>query len=303
MKQKFRLWTVLPMLCLLLCACAVNHENPDNSDSAAESLTEGAYTDTQPVSEAPSESSETLAETSTETTTTTTTTATTTAETATSAETTTLPEAQPVHSPLYIEGVSVEDVLLYFNEVCLDCEFSYGGDSGVVQKWMQPIRYKVHGDATDKDMAALADTAAQLNAIPGFPGLVEAQEDWETMLPIYFCDGPELVDRMGSNFTEDNWGATTFWYEENMIYDAIICVRSDIDQFSRNSIIIEEIYNTLGPVQDTEYRTDSVIYQYSNDNQAMSEVDVLLLRLLYHPDMLCGMNAAECETVIRSLYY
>ena len=29
----------------------------------------------------------------------------------------------------------------------------------------------------------------------------------------------------------------------------------------------------------------------------------LLLQLLYHPDIRCGMNAAECEAVIRGLYY
>jgi hypothetical protein len=28
-----------------------------------------------------------------------------------------------------------------------------------------------------------------------------------------------------------------------------------------------------------------------------------LTKLLYHPDMKCGMNAAECEAVIRNLYY
>ncbi len=290
MKQKICLWSVLPALCLLLCACASHSESSDESVPAANAPTESVYFDTQSVSETAPESSETaITQTSTETT--------------TSAETTTLSETQPVHSPLYIEGVSVEDVLRYFNEVCLASEYSYGGDASLVQKWMEPIYYKVHGDATAEDLAVLADTAAQLNAISGFPGFRETQEDYLASISIHFCSGTELVDNMGNDFTEWDWGATRFWYEDNMIYDAMICVRNDIDQIGRNSVIIEEIYNTLGPVQDTVCRTDSVIYQYSNDNLSMSETDILLLKLLYHPDILCGMDAAECEAVIRSLYY
>ena len=30
---------------------------------------------------------------------------------------------RPLHSDLYIEGLPVEDVIRYFNEVCLDAEF------------------------------------------------------------------------------------------------------------------------------------------------------------------------------------
>ena len=99
-------------------------------------------------------------------------------------------------------------------------------------------------------------------------------------------------------------GAVTFWYDgENRIYDEVICIRNDIDQFTRNSVILEEIYNGLGPVQDTSLRSDSLIYQEFSQPQALTQVDELILRLLYHPDMRCGMDAEACETVIRSLYY
>ena len=32
-------------------------------------------------------------------------------------------------------------------------------------------------------------------------------------------------------------------------------------------------------------------------------MDTLILKLLYHPEMQCGMHAEECEAVIRELYY
>ena len=50
---------------------------------------------------------------------------------------------EPIHSPLYIEGLDVEDVILYFNEVCLDAEFVHSGNATLLQKWTEPIFYKI----------------------------------------------------------------------------------------------------------------------------------------------------------------
>lgn len=67
--------------------------------------------------------------------------------------------------------------------------------------------------------------------------------------------------------------------------------------------IPEELYNCLGPVQDTLLRQDSLIYQYSNEAQRMTAEDLLILQLLYHPSIRPGMTAAECKTAIYELYY
>ena len=44
-------------------------------------------------------------------------------------------ELPPEHSPFYISGLSVDDVILYFNEVCLDAELVHGGEPSLLQKW------------------------------------------------------------------------------------------------------------------------------------------------------------------------
>jgi len=215
------------------------------------------------------------------------------------------PTAAPAHSPLYIEGQSVEDVIAFFNEVCLDSEWVNGGDPSLVQKWAAPIRYMIHGTPTQTDGDVLAGMMQTLSGIYGFPGCSETQDPAQANLNIYFCSQQELQQRMGSNADDENLeGAITFWYDGmNQIYDAIICIRNDIDQTTRSSVILEEIYNGLGPVQDTQLREDSIIYQYSSASQALTDVDLLILKLLYHPDMYCGLNAAQAESVIRNLYY
>ena len=209
----------------------------------------------------------------------------------------------PVHSALYLEGVCVEDVILWFHEVVLDSEFINGGDPSRLQRWEDPICYSIEGEPTQEDLAVLESFCVWLNTVEGFPGIRQASAgDWVN-LRIHFTDAQGLLAVMGSGFDGLD-GAVTFWYDGfDRIYEEVICIRTDLDQTLRNSVLLEEIYNGLGPMQDTNLRPDSIIYQEFTQPQALTAVDELLLKLLYHPDMACGMNAAECEAVIRQLYY
>ncbi len=209
---------------------------------------------------------------------------------------------KPEHSQYYIEGLSVEDLVLFFNEVCLEAEIVNSGDPSRLQKWESSIYYKIYGSFTDEDILVLTEFASWLNSIYGFPGIYIATNEETSNLSINFCSQNELLKIMGSNFDSVD-GAVTFWYDNDVIHDAVICYRTDISQVLRNSVILEEIYNGLGPINDTVLREDSVIYSEYSEQQSLTEVDKLILKLLYHPKMVCGMNAEECEQVIRSLYY
>ena len=210
---------------------------------------------------------------------------------------------QPEHSPLYLEGIGVEDVILWFQEVCLDAEFvTGGGDPSRLQKWAEPIVYRITGPRTQEDLLTLEGFCLWLNTVEGFPGIREAEPEEAANLRIRFGSEEEMLDRMGDNFYGCD-GCVTFWYIADEIYDGDIFIREDLDQFLRNSVILEELYNGLGPVQDSMLRPDSIIAAQYSMPQALTAVDELILKLLYHPDMLCGMTAEECQQVIRSLYY
>ena len=210
--------------------------------------------------------------------------------------------AEPIHSEFYIPDVSVDDVILYFNEVCLDAEITHEGNPKVLQKWVVPIRYTIYGSPTEADVEVLSGFTQWLNTVEGFPGIRSAEEGETANLQIHFCDQPEMIRLMGEGFYDMD-GAVTFWYDFDEIYDAIICYRTDVHQNTRNSVILEEIYNGLGPIQDTVLRIDSIIYAEYSEPQSLTEMDKLLLKLLYHPQLVCGMDAERCAAVIRQLYY
>lgn len=218
---------------------------------------------------------------------------------------TTVP-SEPPHSTLYLPQYSQEQMLEYFGEVVLNMEYSDGtGDTTLVQKWTNPIYYRYHGTPTEEDKAVLENLFVQLNAIPGFPGIHETDSIYLENLSLNFLNPQDFRDSFSDVVHgEDAYGATQFWYwtATNEIYDARIGYRTDIDQTTRNSILIEEIINTLG-ISDTVLRTDSIVYQYSNDNLALSDVDWVILKILYDPTIACGMGTAECAEIIQRLYY
>lgn len=206
------------------------------------------------------------------------------------------------HSKFYIPGVSVEDVVLYFNEVAFGAEIVNSGDPYRLQKWNEPIYYFVNGDATQEDIDTLVKFTNWLNTLEGFPGIYEAKDVTKTNLNIYFCDKASMLAIMGNEFYDSD-GAVVFWYTDDIIERAVICYRTDLDQYVRNSVIIEEIYNGLGLIQDTSLREDSIIYSGFSMPQEITKIDELLLKLLYSKELKNGMDARQCEEVIRQLYY
>ena len=223
-------------------------------------------------------------------------------------ETTTAPTetTAPLHSPLYLAQHDPQQMLEFFNEVVLNMEYTDGtGDATLVQKWLAPIYYQYYGKPTDEDKAVLSALFAQLNAIPGFPGIHYTDNPEQVTLSLNFLNEKDFNNQFQEVVHgETAWGATQFWYytATNELFQARIGYRTDIEQATRNSILIEEIINTLG-ISDTVLREDSIVYQYSNDNFALSDVDWVIVKLLYNPAIQCGMNATDCAKIIQELYY
>lgn len=218
----------------------------------------------------------------------------------------TILQIQPLHTELYHPDYTSDEILAYFEEVVLNMEYSDGtGDVHVVQKWLEPIAYYIYGTPTREDLNTLNDLFAQLNGIPGFPGIYPAEDQGLENLSIRFLE----PDAFRENFSavvngEDANGAVQFWYytATNELHTARIGCRTDVDQQARNSIVMEEVINALG-FSDTVLRPDSIVYQYSDDNVTLSDVDWIILRILYDPLIQCGMDADSCAAVIRELYY
>ena len=202
-------------------------------------------------------------------------------------------------------SLPIDEVINYFCEVVLKTEYSDGvGDATLVQKWTDRICYRIYGEATEQDKLILTEFFQQLNEIEGFPGIVPARENDLTDMALYFYDY-ESFNRSFGEFLNYEMadGAVQYWYytDTNVIYDARIGYRTDVDQYTRNSVLLEEVFNGLG-ITDTVLREDSIAYQGFSQPQELSEIDWLMIKLLYHPKMKAGMNREECARLIREIY-
>ncbi len=301
------------LLSLLLCACEFSSPQGDASEAISDVIKtesqvseEPTYSENSAVSDESTESeTPTVSEESDVSETPTVSEESDESETPTVSEESDVSE-EPTHSEFYLEGYSAQQIIDYFSEVALDMEYSDGlGDTTLIQKWLSPISYRIDGEPEKDDIAVLNGLFEQLNEIAGFPGIHPAKEGEPANMTLGFLEKNDFNDSFSDVVNgEDAFGAAQFWYytATNEIHTARIGYRTDMDEDSRTSVLVEEIVNSLG-ISDTVLRTDSVVYQYSNDNSALSEVDILILKLLYHPEIKCGMNAADCETVIRKLYY
>ena len=215
------------------------------------------------------------------------------------------PEPTPEPDKFSLEGYSAQQIADYFCEVALDQEYTHGdGDSTSLKKWLQPIRYTIYGSPTAEDLAVLGDFVDSLNEIEGFPGMQPASSVVEENFVIRFLPWEEMSRDAGYVVNGEYADGIAYWnyYNANSeLYNVRIWIRSDIDQYTRNSVILEEIVNSLGLGNDTVLREDSIIYQYYSEPQALTEMDWLLLRLLYNEEMLSGMHQTECREVISKL--
>ena len=303
MKRIFPIMMILIML-LSLCACGDTEDTKRSTKSrkeTEETATESTEKITEPQSgtESAAQPPTTPAAESTETT------GLQPLVTATTSQPATQPEEpeKPAHSPLYISGVETDDMIRWFDEVCMDAEFVNSGNATLVQKWASPVYYTLLGAPTPEDEAAVSSMASMLNGISGFPGMYQTSNPDSANLKIHFVSEDEMMNILGTNFYGCDGGVTIWWDGAQQIYSGVICVRTDLEQYVRNSVIKEEIYNGMGPLQDTDLRSDSLIYSGYSTPQQPTQVDKMIVTLLYNTKVRCGMNMEECNAVLRELYY
>lgn len=203
---------------------------------------------------------------------------------------------------------SAEEVLDYFSEVVLSSEYGTGDASSqtLVRKWVTPVRYYLYGGYTDEDetwIEGFFDEMGEL--LPAFPGAERVSEREDATLTIGFYPESEFGREMAAYMDEKSAdGCMTFWFDPETceITSAVIGYNGSMPQDIRKSVILEELYQSLGIPDDTSVREDSVIYKYGSEISEFSDMDLCILKLLYLPEMKCGMGREECAEVIRKNY-
>ena len=184
----------------------------------------------------------------------------------------------------------------------IDCAFSseYGNPNSRLLRWKDPIYVYAGGSPTAEDLRQLDGFLMELSfRVPLLPPVERVFAPEAANLTLYFVPEARMGDYV-KDYVSGNWGFVTYFYNNYVINRAEVAVASDVtNQKQRNGIIREEIVNGLGLGNDHYRFEDSIIYEPYNEAETLSEVDWLMLNMVYSPLTRPGMGADEAYRALK----
>lgn len=200
-------------------------------------------------------------------------------------------------------GFDAYDVVSYYLEIGMSSEYSNGTPINYVRKWMVPIKAYIGGCPRECDLELIQRLFDALNDVYGFPGIDFCDSLEEANMEINFLDPedyfPASFKAVGADITD---GYSTIWFTDGRLTDAEIGIRTDLTDTNKNHVILEEIVQALGLQNDSYSYPDSLYYQGYNEPQWPTDLDWLLVRFLYRPEMRPLMSEAEVLEVAEQVF-
>ena len=195
-------------------------------------------------------------------------------------------------------------VIRYFKLVVLGSEF--GDDFPIVKKWKEPMRVYLTGAVPSELYNETGKIISEINTLTvgNFEvQVVEKREDSNFVM--FFGKAGDYAHKFPgtSSFIKNNRGLFTIYHNENFeIYKGHMFV--DIEKTlptERKHILREELTQSLGLTNDIPYYFDSIFYDDWSTTTSYSELDMEVIRLLYHPKVIAGLSEQSLQNVLSTI--
>jgi len=199
-----------------------------------------------------------------------------------------------------------KSVVTYFKLIALGYE--YGTATEVTRKWNSNMKMFLGGRPTSELIEKVEHVMAEINELATDGFQVEIVNDsLQSNCYIFFGGRSEYLEKFPE--LEDviigNSGLYAVWLDNDFINRASIFIDTEQREYGlQESIILEEITQSLGLGMDSPKYPNSIFYETSTDGGFATEyadIDRELIRLLYHPQMRVGLNRIEVEEVLRKI--
>jgi len=195
-------------------------------------------------------------------------------------------------------GLYSSEELNYFAEIAFGAE--HREISHVIRKWRGDLNIRIEGDPTAEDLQQVKAAVDLLNQLQNEVMLSVGY--FETSLVIHFA--PESTfKKLDGRYTGNNPGFFWVGWVEDELYLGTILIDSEgVSQAERNTLIIEELTQSLGLMNDSNRYADSVF----NDEKivpgmSLSPLDQKLVTMLYRPELTPGMTMDEAMEILINL--
>ena len=199
------------------------------------------------------------------------------------------------------------DARLQALDCLMTCGFSAEWDSkGTLNaptrltRWEGPIRICMTGSPSNDDRQQLDQFIMEIAThCPNIPNISVVDSEKSANVVIYY--GP--LNTLGQHvdyYHEGNWGSFSHRYNSrNAVVSGKVVIATDKNTAaSKRHLLREELIGVLGLTNDHWLYSDSILYQEWTTVGQLSDVDWLMLNMLYDPDLSCNMSASEARNIL-----
>ena len=208
-----------------------------------------------------------------------------------------------IETPDPLEGLDPfeRQVVQYFKEISLGFEF--GGASEITRKWASDVFITVEGEMPDYLLSELSLIIEEINelATDGF-SVSLADKTTSSNFRIFFGSGAaygELNPNASSAVSSNRGLFYVSWNaNQNLVQgDMYVDVFAVAEVFQRH-LLREELTQALGLAMDSSRYPNSIFQQSWTDVTEYAPIDRELIRLLYHPKMVSGLDEDSVTDVL-----
>lgn len=178
----------------------------------------------------------------------------------------------------------------------------YNSSTSKLTRWEREIRIYAYGDHSTADLEALDDFIEELSWKCGrLPEIRRVSSKESANVTIYYGPLKSLSSHV-RDYVEGNWGCFYYRYNDYRRTRGEIAIATDVtNQKQRNHLMMEELVGVLGLSNDHDLYTDSILYAPWTETQKLSDVDWLMLNMLYDSSVSCGMSMSRaCSRLSES---
>ena len=195
-------------------------------------------------------------------------------------------------------------IVSYFKDIALGFEF--GNSTEVTRKWTTNLNVFIGGETSAELLTEFNRIQNELNELITEDFIINRVEDSsQSYYYIFFGSGQKYAEiyPSQSGLVSTNWGLfSVFWDAQDQFTTGYMYV--DINKantLEQKHLLREEFTQSLGLAKDSGLYDDSIFQSEWTSTTEYSTIDRDLIRLLYHPTMISGLNAAQSETVLRAI--
>lgn len=207
------------------------------------------------------------------------------------------------HSPeadLYMRKHLID----YFQSIALVTE--YGNSLPILKKWTQPMSIYVSGQLEPVLMTELEEIIAELN--PLFTDGFRMEIVTDSLLANYhiFLGDKATYSKMypsTAHLLRENEGLFTYYLNDDYSIESghMFVEVQELSLRFQKHILREELTQSLGLPNDIDIYVNSIFYKKWSDVQAYSQLDIEVIRLLYHPKMIPNLGLGSVRSTLENI--